>query len=161
MEDTSTDTPTRIFFVVVVPICWLAATVVSWNHPGDEYILYAVGLLPTVWILPFLEYTHLRDVLIHALVSGTVTMALIGWIMDLLRLWRLAWWVTYVLAAAGLTFWALSEYPSYERAMSKNGSLTAYIASACNVSLFGNCVVFLVIGGYVRSVRAVSRRSRA
>jgi len=159
--DTPVEERSQVFFVVLVPAFWLTATMVSWKHPGDGYGLYAVGLVPALWLVPFLEWDHLREVLVHAFVSGAVTMGLVGWVMDLLGLWRMAWVVVWGVAAAGLTMLALSQYPTLERAIAKNGSLTAYVASASNLATFVTCVLFLLVGGYVRLVRGVSRRSWA
>ncbi len=62
--------------------------------------------------------------------TGLVPAAMYGWAMDRARA---KWWIFLSLATigiVGLTVWALSGYPSYQRAMAKNGSLTAYVSAA-------------------------------
>jgi hypothetical protein len=142
---------------IALPVIWLVAALSSWDHPGDEYGLFALSCAPAAWVAPFLAYTHLREVLPILLAAGMATMALVGWLMDGLRVRRAAWLPLFALGAVALVLYALSEYPSYQRAMAKNGSLMAYASAATNVSLYLSSI--LVILGTL-SGRAIATRRR-
>lgn len=127
------------FYRIALPSVWLVAALLSWTHPGDEYGLFMVACLPTVWIAEIaslLHYTNLRGVLPIMLATGVIMMSLAGWLMDTLRVWRSLWLPLFVLGTLALVWCGLSEYPSYARAMAKNGSLTAYVSAATNLSLY-------------------------
>ncbi len=124
------------FYRLTVPSIWLTAALFSWHNPGDEYGLFAVALLPAVWLAPFLHFVHLREVLPFILAAGTATMFVAGWLMDRLQIHRAVWFTFLVVGTIALVLWSIGEFPTYQRAMAKNGSLTAYVAAATNLSLY-------------------------
>lgn len=126
----------RFFYRVTLPTCWLLAAWASWNHPGDEYGMFLVSALPACWVAIFLSSSNLQVVLPPLFAAGTLTMVLGGWNMDRLRIRPLLWASSYLGGTIALVLWSLAEYPSYQKAMSKNGSLTAYVSAAANVSLY-------------------------
>lgn len=121
---------------LALPAIWLIAALVSWDHPGDEYGLFFASCLPVAWLALLLEFGHIREVLPILLSAGLAMMALVGWLMDGLRVRRSLWLPLLVLGAIALVLFGLSEYPSYQRAIARNGSLTAYISAATNLSLY-------------------------
>ena len=52
---------------------------------------------------------------------------------------------------------SILSYPSYERAIRKNGSLTAYIAGASNVGLYLSVALGFIVKGIAVVVRRVHR----
>ena len=44
----------RAFYVVALPIIWVASTVVSYHHPGDEYGMFAFSAIVGAWVFFFL-----------------------------------------------------------------------------------------------------------
>lgn len=146
-----------VSYRVVLPGVWFIASLVSWNHPGDEYGLFAIGILPAGWIAPLLNYTHLREVVPHLLAAGVVTMGFLGWLMDRARIWWSVLIPLVLVVATALIWYALASYPSYQRSMAKNGSLAAYITCATNVSLYLSTAAVLMIVGLVRAGRAIRR----
>jgi hypothetical protein len=61
----------------------------------------------------------------------------------------------FVLATVVLVWFGLSEYPTYARAMAKNGSLTAYIAAATNMGLYLSVIVSAAVAPFCRSRSAI------
>ena len=129
--------PVRVFFRVALPAVWLAAALVSWRHPGDEYLMFTlVNGLPGAWLPLLLGPVGPPQALPLLLAAGGATVALAGWGMDRLRVWRGAWAVLFAAGVVGWTLAALSGYESYAGAVAKNGSLAAYVSAATNLSLY-------------------------
>jgi hypothetical protein len=129
------------FYRIALPAIWLVAALFSWTHPGDEYGLFIVSCWPaSVLVALFANPTQFRGVL-PLLAVGVVTMSLAGWLMDTLRVWRSLWLPLFVFGAMALVWYGLSQYPSYARAMAKNGSLTTYVSAATNMSLYLSVVL--------------------
>ncbi len=133
----------RWFYRLTLPAVWLSATLVSWHHPGDEYGLFLVSCLPAMWIVPFANVTHFLGAL-PILVAGSATMSLVGCWMDRLHVGRTVWIALLVCGAVAFVLCALGEYPSYPRAIAKNGSLIAYMAAATNLGLYLSVIVTTV-----------------
>ena len=72
-------------------------------------------------------------------------MAVVGLLLDLLRAPRrwlvIPWGVIAVLICVA----TIGSYPSYQRAMSKNGSLQAYIFFSLNIGLYVTCLLTLLV----------------
>lgn len=128
--------PPLVWHRVVLPAAWACGFVVSLRHPGDEYGLFLVGALPSIWALPNMDGRSLDDVEPFLLAGGVTGLFLAGWALDRLRVSRTVWTIAVALVAGGLVWHALNQYPTYQRAMSKNGSLTAYVSSAMNIGLY-------------------------
>lgn len=151
--------PRRLWFYrPALPFAWLLVTIVSWNYPGDEYGLFLASALPAIWVAPLLSYLHISEVLWSILPAGFLTMLLLGWALDALRVRRSAWIAAVLAIAIGLVLLGLWEFPTYQRAIAKNGSLTAYVAAGLSLGLllatiFG-IVVTPVWRGLVRLLRS-------
>ena len=146
------------FYRILIPLLWLLVTWTSWKHPGDEYGLFAVGALPGIWIVAFLKFSHLREVLPAILLVGGATMALAGWLMDRLRIWKLVWLSLLIAGTCLLVLWALSQFPTYNKAISRNGSLTAYIAASLNISSYVAASTLIVLTAVGRGLLYFQRR---
>lgn len=142
----------RYFYRLMLPICWLLAAWVSWHHPGDEYGLFIGSALPASWIMPFVSVSHPRDILPPVFAAAPVTMALGGWSLDRIRVRPLLLASMWACGVIVLVLWALWEYPSYQRAMSKNGSLTAYVSAAANLSLYLSAASSFMVTGLTRCI---------
>jgi hypothetical protein len=84
-------------------------------------------------------------------------MAVLGILLDLLRArrwWWLGLWAAVAVALLGTT---LADYPSYQRAMSKNGSLGAYIYFSLNAGLTVASLIMLVVAALLPLFRRGSR----
>jgi hypothetical protein len=149
-----------IFYCCALPAIWFCTTLVSWEHPGDEYGLFGVGALPAAWAMPFVQFQHLREVLPLLLAAGVLTMLLAGWAMDRMRVSLPLWANAWVLGVILLTCYAVLQYPSYQRAMAKNGSLTAYVSSAINISLYLAALGSFLMTPTFRAIRTFLGRHR-
>lgn len=136
----------RHLLVWMAPLLYCACAYGSYRHPGDEYGMFMVAALPAMWLPPFLEFGHLDEVVWLLIAAGAVPVAVLGFMLDRLRVSRRAWAFCYVATTACLLPWGLSQYESLERAISKNGSIQAYFYSGANLALYMSLLVFLAIG---------------
>jgi hypothetical protein len=86
-------------------------------------------------------------------VTGAIIMSLAGLVLSLLRAKIKLWLILYIAAAVLFFAVALSGYPSIERALSKNGSLWAYIFSSLNMGLYASVVLCGIVSGIVQIQR--------
>jgi hypothetical protein len=134
---TTFERPVWWIYVGAFPVAWFVAARYSIHHPGDEYGMAVVGLLPLCgWAARWVPKSGRPiDAISMLALTGLVPAAMYGWAMDRARA---KWWIFLSLATigiVGLTVWALSGYPSYQRAMAKNGSLTAYVSASALLTL--------------------------
>lgn len=142
-------TPARPLFTFLLPVAWVTLSALSFRYPGDEYNLWGFSSIAGTWIIWFarelLSGQHPRDFLPWILAAGFLTMTLLGYLLDRLRAPRLPFLLTWLATTPLLVINALSQYESYARAMSKNGSLQAYLFAASVITLTGTGLLFLPI----------------
>jgi hypothetical protein len=80
-------------------------------------------------------------ILLLTLATGACVMTGIGLVMDKLRVRFALWFPLFLAAAVILCIVSINSYPSYERAIRKNGSLAAYVLFACNAGLYVSVVL--------------------
>lgn len=149
----------RVFYILTLPIVWAIATVVSYFHPGDEYGMFVFSSIAGAWVcFTMRNIGHLRDVLWIIIVAGVAVLAVLGLLMDRLRVPKRVWGALFVLGFSLVLATSLLQFPSLDRAVSKNGSITAYIAAACNVGLYLSITLALIIRGFTAAVRAIRER---
>lgn len=136
----------KFFYVLFIPALWLILAIISFYHPGDEYALFFVSTMAGSWIFFIIDTVgDVKYAPFYNLPIGVCVLAGIGYLMDKLSVSKLVWCLLFVLCSMGLIFNVLWQYPSYERAMSKNGSLTAYVSAACNMGIYLSIVLAIVI----------------
>ena len=79
--------------------------------------------------------------------------------MDRLRVPRPLWGALFAAGFVLFLGWSLGLHPSLARAISKNGSITAYVAAACSLGLYLSILVSLVVRGIVVFARRLRARS--
>lgn len=141
----------RRFYLVALPLLWGTIDFINFYYPGDEYGGWAVSSLPGFWGAFFASGNPFR-ILIFVLPAGVITTLAFGWIMDWLRVPWSAWYGIWLIAAGLLFFWAVSQYPTWHRAISKNGSIQAYILPALNLGLMFSSVASATVTAAVRGV---------
>ena len=150
--------PIRWFYRWLLPLLWVVICRVNFDYPGDEYGMWGVASLAAAWIIP-LGGLHgdIRDVLPRVLAAGTMTMLIVGWIMDRVRVPRRWWAVVWLPLAALVCLLALQPYPTYAQAIAKNGSLGTYISSSLNFAMYPSVVLLLIATPLLRlgSARAI------
>jgi Na+/citrate or Na+/malate symporter len=87
---------------------------------------------------------HPGNILPAVLVTGFATMTVLGYLLDRLYAPRIPFVVTWFISATLLIIYQLSSYPSYQEALSKNGSLQAYVLSGANFTLTATALLFFV-----------------
>lgn len=147
----------RYFYRTVLPLVWLTAAATSWHRPGDEYGLFIVSALPASWIMVFPQAQDIRSILPLVFAAGAVVVALCGWALDRLRVRLRLFAPLLVSSTVALVLFALCQYPSYQRAMMKNGSLTAYVSSGLNLGLYLATISSYAMTVAVRIVQTISR----
>jgi len=142
----------------LVPALWLANSYVSSEHPGDEYGMFFVGALAGSWlVMIFGDAGTVQQAMFRVILIGTVVMAVMGLLLTLLRASRVLWIATLVLVAAAIVTQSLLSYPSLQRAISKNGSITAYVCLGVNFGSYVATVVSLLVA---IPMRLLERRPR-
>ena len=142
----STRTKAHHLLVWLVPSLWSACALGSWHHPGDEYGMFIVSVLASIWLAFLLDFGHLSEVYLLLIVAGALPMAGFGFILDRLPVSRRLWGLFYISVSIGLFAWGLSSYPSLKAAIAKNGSISAYAFCAANLGLYISVLLFLGIG---------------
>ena len=135
-ESSPVHRPRRRFFVWFLPVIWGVTSFAATTHSGDEHGLWLVGSLPGVWTEFFVRSQGESIVLMRrAIAIGVATLVGFGWLMDRARVWRVLWLACWLTLGAIICVTMLKSHPTYARAISKNGSLLAYILAASNLSL--------------------------
>jgi hypothetical protein len=144
----------RRFYLVVLPLLWGVIDFVNFYYPGDEYGGWAGSSLPGLWAAYFVN-GHPGQAVPVVLLAGGLVMAAFGWFMDWLRVPWSAWYAVWLVAAGLLFCWSVSFYPTWDRAISKNGSIQAYILPALNLGLMFSSIACAFITAAVRGVARV------
>ncbi|MBI5863398.1 MAG: hypothetical protein HZB38_02580 [Planctomycetes bacterium] len=145
----------RIFYRVLLPALWLIGALGSFSHPGDEYGLFAAGNIAGLWSFFLIEPVggSPLSVLPRVLATGVVTVGLIGWLLDLVRARRRVWWFIWPPLALVIGFITVASYPSYARAIAKNGSIEAYVFFSLNGALTLASIGLLIVTALIRLLR--------
>jgi len=128
----------RFFFTLVLPALWVSVSFVSYFHPGDEYAMYAYSNIIGVWPFFLFQPPDVHGLLFPTMVAvtGGVSIAIVGFGLDKLRVNRWFWGVSWIVLSILLFVFSINQYPTIQKALSKNGSWTAYIAGAMNCALY-------------------------
>jgi hypothetical protein len=130
------------------------------HHPGDEYGMFIVSVLASIWLALLLDFGHLSEVYLLLIAAGALPMAGFGFVLDWLPVSRRLWAAAYIVASAAFFAWGLLSFPSLERAIAKNGSISAYAFCAANLGLYGSVLLFLVGGTMMWLWQRLFRRQR-
>ncbi|MBA3314048.1 MAG: hypothetical protein M3552_00225 [Planctomycetota bacterium] len=142
----------RRLYTVAVPTVWAITSLVNFRFPGDEYGGWGAGSLPGLWVVPLIDGSPL-PLLPFVLVGGFVVMMALGAILDKLSSPWMPWYSIWLIAAGAIFGYSLSRFPSWDRAMSKNGSIEAYLLPALNLGLLFSTVTMILATGCYRLVK--------
>ena len=138
--------PKAFFFTWLLAVIWAAISWFSFYHPGDEYGVWAMGSLPGLWMV-FLRANQgdIHEFLLPVLGAGAVTILFLGLILDLLRVSRRWFFVSWPCVAVGLFIGvlALADRP-LQRASTPTEGLLLYSLGAINVGLWLTIIITLI-----------------
>lgn len=135
----------RVSFVWMLPAFWAACSLLQHRVPGDEYGFYAVSAIPGLWSLPFVfRSVSIHNVAPYVVLAGVPLVAAVGLAMDRVRVHKALWTVLWLVTAVVVLCVVLLSFPSIDRAIRKNGSLSAYVLLAATVGLYGASILSLV-----------------
>lgn len=139
----------RFFYTVLLPLAWVTISAIGFGYPGDEYGLWALSSIAGSWILAAAPSLHQgqspREIVPWVLAAGFLTMLPVGYLLDRLRAPRVLFLVVWVSLATLAIVGSISQFPSYERAIAKNGSLTAYSLAGANITLTLTVSIFALV----------------
>ena len=119
-------------------------------------MLFALAALPGVWVAFLGNAGDVHAVAPLIFVAGAAVCTGLGWLLDRVRASVGLWLGVVVVSTVALTALALSQFETYDAAMSKNGSLAAYVfAAACLGTLLAS--VLGLMHGLLRPVRSAVR----
>ena len=151
-------TKARHLLVWLVPALWSMCAFGSWHHPGDEYGMFCVSILVSIWLVFLLDFGHPSEVYLLLIAAGVLPMAVFGFLLDRLPVARRMWAAVYIAVSVALFAWGLSSFPSLEKAIAKNGSISAYACCAANLGMYVSALTCFGGGAVVWLWRRFRRR---
>lgn len=124
-------------FSLWLPAIWAACSFFQYFFSGDEYMLYALGSLPGIWLYYLALLPQINTIFFPLCISlaGCIPLFGVGCLMQRFRLrptvFLASWFAMLVFVGANIVL----TYDSYASAIAKNGSIMAYILFAVNVGL--------------------------
>ncbi len=139
----------KYFYLYALPLIWLLTSIVSYYHPGDEYALYVYSSYIGVWIYYIFQAPDTNSFLFPALISltGTIVMIIPALFLHKLKIRKSLWAVLFALCTISIFLFLITRYPSVAKALSKNGSLWAYIAASTNIGLYFSVILSIIMMG--------------
>ncbi|MHC4694722.1 MAG: hypothetical protein ACYS67_18445 [Planctomycetota bacterium] len=138
----------KYVYVWLLPLLWSVCSLLSFEFPGDEYGIYAVSSMAGTWAL-FL-FNIQGDIHKFAFrgtitATGIIVILIAGFILAKLRVKLKLWFALYITLAVVIMVLTINSYPSFEKALSKNGSLWAYIFGSLNMGLYASVILSVII----------------
>ncbi len=152
------------FYIWLVALVWAVVCWASFYHPGDEYMLWAMGSVPGLWaVLWHGNQGDIHGFLLPVLGAGAVTMLLLGLILDLMRVSRGWFFVAWPVVGVAL-FSAVMVFADHplQRSHTVTDGLISYSLAAINVALCFT-IVFGLVGtlcgwAVAKAARILKRR---
>jgi hypothetical protein len=132
----------RPFYVWFLPLIWGCCSLLSYHYPGDEYGLWTRGSIVGVWGLFIArDFDEMGTFLVVIVLSGAFTVAAIGLLMDSLRVNKAVFGCVWIVSASAICAASILAFPTYAKAISKNGSFVAYVLFACNCGVYAGIIL--------------------
>jgi hypothetical protein len=137
------------FFTLLLPLIWGVCSFISYYFPGDEYALYFFSSIVGTWIAFLIDIGDIHQPLVplSIAVTGATILSCVGFLMDRLRVERILWASWLVLFSVVIFFDSIHMYPDLNKALSKNGSVWAYILFSINMGLYISVVLSVAFTG--------------
>lgn len=136
------------FFVWFLPLAWAGCAWGATEHSGDEHMMFVVGSIAGFWIFAILDnadYPSIQQQAPLVIAAGAAAVAVVGLLLDWLRASRRIWAALWAVIAVAVCVTTIASYPSYQRAIAKNGSLLTYVYFSINYGLYLACIFMLII----------------
>jgi len=149
----------KYLFVWLLPLIWTICSLLSFRFPGDEYALYVISSIAGVWITFVVQLANINSPFFLFVVTtvGALVMAVVGFLLAKLRIKLSLWLICFVISAVVICIVTINSYPSFDRAIRKNGSLFAYIFSSINLGLYCAVVLSAIIQPLCRLSKKLMR----
>ncbi|OHB52848.1 MAG: hypothetical protein A2Y12_01480 [Planctomycetes bacterium GWF2_42_9] len=128
----------KYFFTFLLPVIWATVSFTSYHYPGDEYGLYCYSSILGIWPIYFIKGIKIQSIFFPMIVAltGAIVMLLVGFSSDKLQINRRLWLILWLSFSILIFIAYMIQFTSIERALSKHGSWTAYIAFSLNIALY-------------------------
>ncbi len=122
---------------VLLPVIWVTCSLISFEHPGDEYALYFVSNILGSWVAMAFDAGDIHDLWIRSsiAITGGLLISALGELLDRLRVAATVWFVVWLTLAGLFLYSFISSFDQVEAALQKNGSWTAYLSAATNLGV--------------------------
>jgi len=153
----------KLFFTWLIPLLWGICSLLQFRFPGDEYGLWAYGSLPGTWIAFFVSFGDIHNPLwpISVALVGSLIMAGFGRLLDGVGVRRSVWLGTLAIGTVLAFVLSVGSYPSIAKALSKNGSWTAYVLSSTMMGIYFSIVAVLILTLARRLISRMNERRNA
>jgi hypothetical protein len=120
----------------LLPLAWALVLAGGRVHRGDEYGMYLLASAPA-WPLAFALAGVAEGMGMWAgsFLCGLLWILPLGWTMDRARVRLLPWLLLWTVVASVVAALLVTQHPSLERAIRKNGSLWAYAFAGLGLTL--------------------------
>ncbi|MHC4476209.1 MAG: hypothetical protein ACYTEL_11215 [Planctomycetota bacterium] len=147
------------FYLWLLPGIWAPCSIFHFFHPGDEYAMWAYSAIAGSWIVyigPFDEIDNLL-VPISVAAAGALVMAVVGFVMDRMRVNRTLWTVLFAVAAVAVFIKLMPAFGSIERVLARNGFMMPYVFSAILLAVYISVIASLLISLFAYIVKRIRR----
>ena len=138
----------KYIYVWLLPLLWSVCSLISFEFPGDEYGIYVISSIAGIWAVPLFNIhgdIHKFAFRGGITAAGIIVILIMGFILAKLLVKMKLWFLLYITLAAVALVVMIGSYPSIEKALSKNGSLWAYIFGSLNLGLYASVILSAII----------------
>ena len=148
-----------MFYRWLLPLLWGAVSYLHHFVPGDEYGLWIISSVAGSWIAPALFHAHVsrQMIALGIAATGAVVLMGVGALLDRWRVNRRLWLALQGLCTVLILVLMIASYPSIEKAISKNGSWSAYFCSSFLLGMYTSVILASVLTGCVRCLKGLRR----
>ena len=147
------------FYIWFVPLLWLGFSIPSFFYSGDEHGGFVIGAIAGTWISFLYQFDTLTTSLIPALLTGSITLGVFAFIMDLLGVKKKLWSFLFVIfVIAALVIW-VEPFDTIQQIRWKHRSVLAVIFPALNWGIYLAIVFSIILNISSRLWRAIFKKS--
>lgn len=140
------------FYIWLLPVLGGTCSYIHHNFPGDENAMWLLGSAPGLWIAPFVFLSSSAKESAPVLIAFALSVVLfvVGLLMDRFCIHKVLWAATFVVCVVAIFAASLLSFPSIDRAISKNGSISCYICFSFNIGLYLSAILSSVLTACIK-----------